>query len=252
MSPEENRSSRIPRLYHWFLDQCTRDDGTEYTRAHGNVTGHKSLPDTLFIHTSRIEHIEVKEDAGEVMIQTKNTEYHCKLADCDFSKPGTYDHIPGLAEYAEIYGKEKEYQQEDNSILLVLSDHEGYYFKAISVKENGNVRKGSMYPHIGTYQDSCLLSCDGCEKRIDIRYFPHSQHLETYCWETGGLPVYLENAGDEKIYYTANEGTIELKPGERKLVSEENVMQHDERPVLSRGDLYPAVVLDGGESDPQP
>ncbi|MDE6961900.1 MAG: hypothetical protein K2P27_13750 [Lachnospiraceae bacterium] len=40
--------------------------------------------------------------------------------------------------------------------------------------------------------------------------------------ETDGLPVYLENNGDGVIYFTANVGVIELEPGGRKLLSEEN------------------------------
>lgn len=244
VSSEEKGSRRTPRLYHWYLDKRMRDDGTECAQAHGNVTGHKSLPDTTFANTSRVVHIEVKEEIGEVIIQTRNTEYHCRLSDCDFSKTGTYELIPELSKYAEIFGKEKEYQQEDNTILLVLSDHEEYYFDTMVIKENGNIYKGNMHPHIGSFQDSCLIGCAECAQRIDIRYFPHYQHLETYCWETGGLPVYLENAGDGMIYYTTGEGVIELKPGERKLVSKENVMSADEVPFLNRGDLYPAVIVD--------
>lgn len=237
----EQESCRTPRLYHWYVEKYTSNDGTECVRAHGNVTGHKVLQDTLFIRTSRIMSIEVKEEMGEVMIQTKNTEYHCRLSDCDFSKPDTYELISGMAEYAAKFGKEKEYQQDDDTILLVLSDHESYYFETMLVKKNGKIHRGKMYPHIGMWQDSCLISAEEEGRFIDIRYFPHCQHLETYCWETGQLPVYLENSGEDVIYYTTYDGVIELKPGERKLVSKENVMNADETPYLDRSDLYPAV-----------
>ena len=122
---------------------------------------------------------------------------------------------------------------------MVLSDHERYYFKAMIVKENGKIHKGEMRPHIGSFQDSCLISCPGYGQ-IDIRYFPHYQHLETYCWKTEGLPVYLENAGDDVVYYTAPVGVIALNPGERKLVSEDAVTA-DAGLILNRGDLYPAM-----------
>ena len=59
-----------------------------------------------------------------------------------------------------------------------------------------------------------LTRCKEYGGAIDIRYFPHCRHLETYCMETDGLPVYLENNGDSVIYFTANVG--------RKLLSEEN------------------------------
>ncbi len=67
-----------------------------------------------------------------------------------------------------------------------------------------------------------LTRCKEYGGAIDIRYFPHCRHLETYCMETDGLPVYLENNGDGVIYFTANVGVIELEPGGRKLLSEEN------------------------------
>lgn len=228
------------RLHHWYLSKKKRGDGTDYILAHGNVTGHKSLPDTLQVHTTQIKHMKVDEETGEVMIQTRNTEYHCRLSECDFSRPDTYDMIPGLANYAERFGKEKEYQQEDNSILLVLSDHGNYYFETMIIKENGSLYKGMLYPHIGTLQDSCLLSCAAHEGNIDIRYFPHRQHLRAYCWETGGLPVYLENTGDDILYFTTKDGPIELRPGERKLASKENAIGADARLVLDQSDLYPA------------
>lgn len=59
-----------------------------------------------------------------------------------------------------------------------------------------------------------LTRCKEYGGAIDIRYFPHCRHLETYCMETDGLPVYLENNGDSVIYFTANVGVIELEPWE--------------------------------------
>lgn len=245
-TPSEGKESRrTPRLYHWYLEKATSDDGTECALAHGNVTGHKRIADTTFINTSKVENIEVREETEEVIIRTMNTEYHCRLSDCDYSRPDTYDLIPGLSEHAAKYEKGKEYQQDDNTILLVLSDHESYYFETMLIKENGNTHRGEMHPHIGTFQDSCLIRCAGYEQSIDIRYFPHHRHLETYAWEAGQFPVYLENSGEDMIYYTTNEGVIELKPGERKLVSKENASAADDIPFLDRSDLYPAVHIDG-------
>lgn len=243
ISSAESRSSHTTRLHHWYLTKKKLEDGSEYVSAHGNATGHPSLPDTIRARTTQVRQIDVNEEAEEVVIQTRNTEYHCRLSDCNFSMPDTYDLIPGLAGYAERFGKEKDYQLEDPSILLVLSDHDSYYFEALLVKEHGRTHKGRMYPHIGTFQDSCLLGCEEYDEALDLRYFPHRRHLEAYCWETGGLPVYLENTGDDILYFTANDGLMELKPGERKLVSEENVMSTDSKPVLDQSDLYPAAEV---------
>ena len=242
-SPEEE-DKYTPHLYHWRIEKSVHPyTGKEYVLAHGVVTGHRRLTDTTFIHTSPVQHIEVDRETEQVCIRTKNTEYHCRLSECDFSKPGTCEFIPGLSEYAEKYEREKEYDQDDNTILLILSDHESYYFKTALIKRSGVIHRGWMRPHIGTFQDSCLISCKGYEQRIDIRYFPHYRHLETYCWETDNLPVYLENEGDSAIFYRTYEGLIELKPGERKLVSKENAMSDEDAPILDQGDLYPAEML---------
>lgn len=239
---EEDRYT--PYLYHWYIEKHTDPyTGEEFVLAFGIVTGHKRLRDTTFVHTSPVQHIDVDRENEQICIQTRNTEYHCRLSDCDFSKPDTYEFISGLSEYAEKYEGEKDYAQDDNTILMILSNHERYYFKTALIKKNEKIYKGEMFPHIGTFQDSCLISCKEYEQRIDIRYFPHYQHLETYHWETDKLPVYLENEGDSVIYYQTYEGLIELKPGERKLVSKENAMSTDGAPVLDRGDLYPAMIL---------
>ena len=241
---------RSAKLHHWYLEKQTWVDGTEGCRARGNVTGHDKLQDTAFITTSDVSFVEVDRETDEVVIRTFNTEYHCLLSECDFSHKDTYELIPFLTEYSEKYTKEKKYEQEDNSILIVLSDHDEYYFETAIMKEDGKIYKGTMHPHIGTFRDSCLLHFneynDGLdfEKRIDIRYFPHAQHLETYCWHTKGLPVYLENSGEGEIYYTTYAGVLELKPGERKLVCKENAINEDEKPVLNRRDLYPPIILD--------
>ncbi len=235
--------SQIPRLYHWYISKETCMDGKTFAVAHGNVTGHKKLPDTMFIHTSKIVEVCVDQETEQVVIQTRNTEYHCRLSDIDYSKPDTSDYIPELSEYAKKYGKEREYTLDDNTILLVLSDHEEYYFEKMIIKKDGKVYDGEMYTHIGTFQDSCLISCYGFENGVDIRYFPHAQHLETYCQETDSLPIYLQNSGDRAIYFTANEGVIMLEPGMRKLVSKENTRAVSEIPDLDRNDLYPAVEL---------
>ena len=112
LHPAGEEGRYTPHLYHWCMEKNVHPyTGEEYTLAHGIVTGHKSLTDTTFIHTSPVQHIEVDRETEQVCIQTRNTEYHCRLSDCDFSKPGTYELIPGLSEYAEKYKGEKKYEQ---------------------------------------------------------------------------------------------------------------------------------------------
>lgn len=231
------------KLHHWYLYKIERDDDIELYIAFGNVTGHNKLPDTIFTHTSNIKTIHFDQEAEKVIIQTLNTEYHCLLSECNFSKKDTYELIPCLKEYSKKNLKNK-YEQEDNSILIVLSDHETYYFETAIIKKDGKDYLGMIDSNIGRYQDSCIIrfreytNVHGRNNDIDIRYFPHHQHLETYSWCTQGLPVYLENAGDDVIYYTTDVGVIELKPGDSKLVCKENTIQENELPLLDQEDLY--------------
>lgn len=248
------QNETVTRLHHWYLEKLSEPDGKISYVARGNVTGHLRLQDTDFIYTSTVCAVNVDEGLEEAIIQTNNTEYRCRLSECNFDKPDTYDMIDKLDEYAKKYNVKKTYDLPDDAILIVLSDHETYYFEAAFVKEAGIVYEGSMYPHIGMLQDSCLISfqkhreAHDYDKQIDIRYFPHAGHLETYGWETEGLPVYLENAGESVIYYTTYEGVMELKPGKRKLVCKENVLKDGKKQFLSRGDLYPAQMLEEGEA----
>lgn len=232
-----------PRLYHWYISRRLCMNGETAAVAHGNVTRHRKLPDTMSIRTSKIMEIRMDQEAEQVVIRTQNTEYYCRLSDIDFSKSGTGEFLPEFPAYAEKYGKRKEYLQDDNTILLILSDLETYYFENMILKKNGKVYEGKMNPHIGTCQDSCLIRCPEYENKVDIRYFPHIRHLETYCRETDGLPLYLENSGDSVIYFTTNEGVFELEPGIRKLAAKENTKAASEIPELDREDLFPAVEL---------
>lgn len=102
---QEEKGKDLSHLYYWYIKRHTRFDGTKYARAYGNVVGHRKWPNGMRVHTSRIENIEVEEENDQVIIQTLNTEYRCRLADCDFSEPDTYEFIPKLSEYAVKYGK---------------------------------------------------------------------------------------------------------------------------------------------------
>lgn len=242
---EEKRKAK---LHHWYLEKIIQADGTEGCIARGNVTGHYRLDDTNFIHTSLLESLEVNRETEEVTIITRNTKYLCRLSECDFSRGDTVCFIPFLSEYGDKYNKEKEYEVDECSILLVFSDHENYYFETAIAKENGVLFKGTMSPHIGMLQDSCLVNFSefsqkfNYERIIDIRYFPHCKHLETYSMETAGLKVYIENAGENEIFITAPVGVIEVVPGERKRICKENTVLKNVW-ELDQGDLYPAAVI---------
>lgn len=144
---------------------------------------------------------------------------------------------------------EKDYVLVDNSVLLVFSDFKRYYFDKVYARVNGKKYDGTMQPHIGMIQDSCIITIGVEEKSellkknfVDIRYFPHFQHLEMYVWSVGELPVYMENSGQDLIYVTTQVGVIQLNPGKRVLVDRENAMECNDNMVLSKSDLYPAII----------
>lgn len=121
------------------------------------------------------------------------------------------------------------YRVEENTILIVLSDYKRVCFETALVNLNGKVYTGRIRVYKGNLNTSCLISFGtGVRGRsplraIDIRYFPNYQ-LQSYIWKTAGLPVYLENVGEKRLFFTTPEGMIDLKPGDRKLVAPENAM----------------------------
>ena len=61
---------------------------------------------------------------------------------------------------------------------------------------------------------------------------------------TDECPIYLQNIGDTVLYASTHCGMIRLEPGDRKEVTKENA--EPDPPVLPDDDLYPAVIMDGG------
>lgn len=75
VSENRNREKRA-QLHYWYVDRM-RQNGKEYILAHGIVSGHKRLTDTMFIHTSEIQSITINKNIEELIIATRNTEYYC-------------------------------------------------------------------------------------------------------------------------------------------------------------------------------
>ena len=127
---------------------------------------------------------------------------------------------------------------EHKSERMTLSTFERRYFHSIYYRKPGDVEpvEFEAYPHIGTYQDSFLIT--SWENDLDFRYFPHPYAISFYSYSDAGIPVYLENIGLDTICAETYLGVIKLEPGERNLVSKENVEQ--DPPEILRSDLYPA------------
>ena len=85
-------------------------------------------------------------------------------------------------------------------------------------------------PHIGMFQDSYLIHCEGTS--VYIKYFPHYQNIEFYSVDTENKAFFVENIGDITLYVRFIGGLICLGPGERKEVCEANAEK--EEPLLPK------------------
>ncbi len=234
------------QLHYWYVREHGKSEDQLFRLGHGIVTGHDRLPDSIEIHTSPIEDMCFDEEAGELILKTRNSLYHCPLEYCLFEKQDEYpDIIPDYHNFkTKYYGKIKYPSIEPGRILLVLANFCEYYFHSVYYVPIGekDVKplKYKGFTHVGTFQDSYLINVDGT--KIDLRYFPHVGSIEFYMEQTNGCPWFMENIGDTVLYAKTQLGTIKLEPGERKEVSLKNV--EIAVPKLPEGDLYPALFMD--------
>lgn len=233
------------QLHYWYIGEH-EIHGEMFRVGHGIVTGHKKLSDAMDMHTSAVEGIHIDEEAGELVLTTRNSVYHCPLAYCSFKEQDEYpDIIPDYEGLKEKYKGKIEYPSiESGKVLLVLANFCDYFFHSLYYVPNdskdGKPIEFYGSAHIGTFQDSYLIGTR--DYRVDLRYFPHYQNIEFYSEDTDGCPLYIENVGDVVIFVKTSAGTIKLEPGDRKEVAEENA--EDETPILPGGDLYPAGVIE--------
>ncbi len=233
------------QLHYWYIGEH-EIEGELYRIGHGIVTGHRKLADSMGMHTSAVQAIHIDENEKELILTTKNSVYHCPLAYCRFKKQDEYPNV--IPDYERLKEKYKDKMDcpsiEPGKVLLVLANFCEYYFHSLyfvpKESEDGKKLEYSAWPHVGTFQNSYLISTD--DHKIDLRYFPHYQNIEFYSEGTNGCPLYIENIGDAVIFAKTSAGTIKVEPGERKKVTKENA--EDETPVLPEGDLYPAGVIE--------
>jgi len=240
-----HRKGRKLMLHNWYVGEHQTDSG-KYWIAHGVVTGHRHLPDTMYIHTSAVMSVYVDEKEEEFVVTTRNSVYHCPLAYCRYEQQDHYRNIiPDYSKLKKKYRNAAHYPSiEPGKVLLVLADYCNYYFHSLYYVPAGSKKNKPLEylgrPHVGMIQDSFLINTERDE--IDLRYFPHYQNIEFYSEETEGCPWYIENFGETVLYAKTSAGLLRLEPGERKEVVEENAEK--EEPPLPGGDLYPAQIIE--------
>ncbi len=234
---------RKTMLHYWYLTEVERD-GMKKLCVKGVVTGHPEFTDSTKFYDTGVMDIIINLEDGEALISSKHGLYHCPLEYCSFSYQDKEPLlIPKYEEIKEKYQGKIIYPSiEPGKVLLVLSNFDEYYFHSLYYQPEGEEESldYSGYAHIGTFQDSYLISTE--DYRIDLRYFPHFQNVEFYSEDTDGRPWYIENIGDVPLYAKTSKGTILLAPGERKLVARENAEK--DKPILPGGDLYPATFIE--------
>lgn len=235
-------SERKLQLHYWYVD-ILKKDGRKRLVAHGIVTGHNGIEDSVFIHTSEVKQIIADYSQHEILIETQNSLYHCPLIYCDFAKQDKNAKI--IPDYKYVRDKYKNKLEAPmigpENILLVLANFNEFYFNDfVCVTKENVVEKYFAAPHIGMIQDSFLIRTR--EGDIDVRYFPHPGNIEFYCVNTCEMPLYVENIGDIVLYIEYKGKQIKLQPGERKEVCEENA--ENEEVLLSKGNMYPPMMME--------
>ena len=237
-----NKEKRT-QLHYWYVDKMIQN-GKEYVLAHGNVSGHKRLIDTMHIHTSEIQSITINKNTEELIIATRNTEYYCPLEYCKWEQQDeNADLIPEYNWIKKHYRNKLDIPEiDEDKVLLTLSNFDKYYYHSAYCKLSSEQESVSFraYPHIGMLQDSFTISGDG--SLIKLSYFPHPKNIQFYCESTAEMPLFVENIGNEVLYVDTHSGLFKLVPGERKEVKVENIEQEEQS--LSLRDLYPAEIIE--------
>ncbi len=141
------------QLHYWYIGEH-EIDGEMLRIGHGIVSGHKKLSDAMDMHTSAVEAMHIDEEAGELVLTTRNSVYHCPLAYCRFKKQDEYpDIIPDYERLKEKYKGKIEYPSiEPGKVLLVLANFSDYYFHSLYYipkdSEDGKCLAFSGCPHV--------------------------------------------------------------------------------------------------------
>lgn len=245
-------------LNNWFIDD------TNYL--HGNVAGHPKLPNGMFVDTTRVQNFVLKDTCIEA--QTRNTLYILPFEKCsnDYTE-NTFEQIKKVfgedtvtkiqkcmsvykckrAEDMKAIGE----QLQNNEYLLDISVNSNYYFDGGLYKDSaGNLHEIVESVHIGTFQDSVILSTHTEDDWDGMRYFPYAgNRLEFYeqLWKNedrAQVQGYIRNTGSEpiEVMFIWGKG-VKIEPGSKIEVVEgmgdfENTLEFSEA-----GELYPAVVI---------
>ena len=241
---------RPTKLFNWHIRKQERGDGGTDYYAEGNVIDHPFCVNSERVVTKALRGYQMNAECDEVLLYTDETEYHCPISECTFYHES--DVLTFMPEMNAYIKRKKSLIPDapvvdDDTILLVLSDHREFFFEGLYVRH-----KQKLYSmtdpsvHIGTMKDSCPISLGGLpikddtkHDRVEMYYFPHLYYLDFYSWRDHGLSVWIENRGEYTIHCKTPEGLMEINSGKRVRVCSENAIEEDTIPYfLSNGPLY--------------
>ena len=241
---------RPTRLFNWHIRMIEAEDGTSHFFAEGNVIDHPWCVNSERVVTKTLRRYKINEECDEVLLYTDETEYHCSISECTFYRKD--DILAFIPEMKAFHERKKmippeEPRLNDDSILMILSDHYGYFFEGLYVRYGGQIHSATEPDvHVGTMADSCPIRICGLPRKtgikfnsVDMYYYPHSYYLEFYSWNDYGLPVWFENRGEYTIHCKTPYGLMEVDSGKRVRVCWENAIEEGTIPYyLDKGRLY--------------
>lgn len=216
------------KLKDWHFSKCMRGDTQgEYFRAHGIVTGHPKLEDGISITTSMIEKIKLDAEKNRLLMYTHSqNEYELlisEISEHEFDITQEYLKIFEVPEISwEQYKKLRESYEQDlaQEIERELDCNELYLqFSGVFVQEafwcnsSGEVRKINVRQHIGTLQDSYLIT-DWEKGEVDFRYFDGFNSIQPYHWSDGLQTIVIKVISSDDLNFEGSERNITCKAGE--------------------------------------
>ena len=241
----------MKKLFDWYITRHPINanaikelNGVEYLGqedyfyiAHGRILDESEPSGSARWRTSVIRKLEFMAKSNLLHIHTLNSIYVCSVDECRRNKQAPYDVLPEPVRAIVEAGRKPliNAPEEPNTILLAFDEGDSNLnFVGAAYNRDGYTSRISAYPHLGMFVDSMLLYDESPgASEIDIRYYPGA-NIEFYSFDTDGLSVYLYNVGERAMTFKTPVGTIELAPGEKKLVSEENAFSKDEKKILAQ------------------
>ena len=210
------------KLENWYLEEYDRKKGIAW----GIVSGHDRLFDGAYIHTSRIEKLELHREEEELLMYTKSgNAYLLKWYAMDLEKKNSTRQIlrqfgisddfflqcPALKAQSEKELLSVADRRLQNNELLLKTAKNRAFFK----DKQGDVREIPILIHTGMFQDSVLVR--DCEQgQVDFRYFPDGllgTAITPYHWSNGLKAVLIENSSRYDISFIGTSRRILCRAG---------------------------------------